>query len=234
MEKPTTVLVLAGELGPTTYPGGFQQALAPLLSAARTARDLRVLISGSPRTTNSCYQQLEAVAHALDMIGVSTEVYREAGDNRNPYVDWLRCAHVIIVGNDSASMLSDAVASGKPTLLAAPARWQAAVEARLATSSHHTPRSKHSADVRDYQATLLHRGALRFLVDENDVTSPAPIQSSSNEWDAHAAQIADVVKLHFGRPGGSRSPTGRLDLHPFGPSRPSQSAPVIPPKQLDE
>jgi mitochondrial fission protein ELM1 len=121
-DGPVTLLV-GGPAFPDVLDGAVAARLADdvLAHAARRGRSLRV--QTSPRTPPGAIRALEAAIrppHRLEILG--------RGENR--YTEALAEASEIVVTSDSVSMLSDALASGKPVSVyplpqALNLKWQA-------------------------------------------------------------------------------------------------------------
>jgi uncharacterized protein len=109
LPRPWLVALVGGSRRPYRFGVAEAHALGAALAREATARAGSVLVCGAPRTAP------EALAALAAAVGDRAEVYRfRAHDPENPYRAWLALADALVVTGESASLLADAVATGKP------------------------------------------------------------------------------------------------------------------------
>lgn len=108
LPRPWIALLVGGPSRPYVMTADTARALGAAAAQAVAARGGTLLVCGSPRTPEAAFDGLcttAAPAHAYR--------FRPADDN-NPYRDWLALADGFVVTGESASLLAEAVATGKP------------------------------------------------------------------------------------------------------------------------
>ncbi|HET8882920.1 MAG TPA: ELM1/GtrOC1 family putative glycosyltransferase [Solimonas sp.] len=110
LPRPWTVVLVGGNSRPYYFSRGSAQALATGVDYDARISGGSVLVLGSPRTPNSCLDEIER------HISAPLYLYRWQADE-NPYPALLRLADRLVVTGDSLSMLGDAVVTGKPLQL---------------------------------------------------------------------------------------------------------------------
>ena len=109
LKRPFTGLLVGGNSGPYTLGPKTAQRLGREASAMVRRAGGSLLVTTSARTSRTA---AEALAAAIDCPNF---FYRWTADAAaNPYLGILATADALIVTNDSVSMLSEAVATGKP------------------------------------------------------------------------------------------------------------------------
>lgn len=112
LPRPRIGVVLGGNSGPYTLGRHAGQRLGVAVSSLATEHDGSLLITTSSRTSPAA---AESLAAALER---PYYMYRWAGGGaENPYMAILALADAIVVTSDSVSMISEAVATGKPVHL---------------------------------------------------------------------------------------------------------------------
>lgn len=116
--RPITAVVLGGDSGPYTFGPKAARRLAQHVS--RVARDQ----GGSIAVTTSARTPPAAISAFTEETDCPCFLYRwRSGDEQNnPYLGLLALSDSIVVTGDSVSMMSEAVATGKPVFLFDPAR----------------------------------------------------------------------------------------------------------------
>ncbi len=105
---PRALILMGGTTHTYTLSKQKMQQVAAQIATFVEQHTGRVWISTSRRTGAENTAALKAALGALDNV----EIY--AGEGENPYLSWLACADVIIITNDSVSMMSEAMFTGKP------------------------------------------------------------------------------------------------------------------------
>ena len=107
-------VILGGNSGPYTLGSGCATGLARRLNRIAAQRHAALLVSTSARTPAAAVRAFERE------ITVPWYLYRwRRNDADNPYLGILALADELVVTADSISMLSEAVATGKPVYMAA-------------------------------------------------------------------------------------------------------------------
>jgi mitochondrial fission protein ELM1 len=110
LQRPWTALIVGGVSRHFTLDLGTVEALAAQL--AQQCRGGSLLVCTSPRTPPSWGAALK---QALTRAGVAHEISEYAdGRSREAYAEYLALADRIVVTGDSASMIADALRSGRP------------------------------------------------------------------------------------------------------------------------
>ena len=111
LPRPLVAVLVGGSNGRFRLGPAEGQALADQLAAMMRADRVGVAVTPSRRTAPAVQ---EALRRTLQPLGA--QVWDGAGDN--PYFGLLACADAIVVTADSVSMVSEAVATAAPVLLA--------------------------------------------------------------------------------------------------------------------
>lgn len=203
LHKPAIMVSLGSIVHPTTAYGHsnyqdyaeemdeVEENLRTLLrEAAAKAKETggSVLLSTSRRSyeafSDTIDQELSGVAHYVN------DWHKSGGADQ--YENMLQLADHLVVSADSISMLSDALALGKPTYIFVPSRRGAIRDVAFASSLANTDMIK--PEVRDYMLNLCAEGVihpLESLLDEN-VKANAPL----NNAEEIAAAVRDAYEAH--------------------------------------
>ncbi len=196
LPRPYVALLVGGSAAPYRLDAAGAAELA--LRARRLAGAGTVLATTSPRTPSNA---IDALERALPR---SALVHRWQAGADNPYAAFLGLADRIVVTGDSAAMLSDACAAGKPVYIAElPTRWDGlrrrlngrwpgwlrrAGDCLVEVGILVRPR-----DMAAFHAGLVARGLARRLGE--DAQGPPPSASPADSLAATAAR----VRALFGR-----------------------------------
>lgn len=112
-EQPLTGVVLGGNSGPYTFGPGAATRMATILSRMATKEKGALAITTSARTSS---HSIDAFLNSIDC---PYFLYRWSQDSaeENPYMGILSLSDRIVVTSDSVSMISEAVATGKPVCI---------------------------------------------------------------------------------------------------------------------
>lgn len=132
MPRPWTLVMVGGDSRPFVLDDAAAIGLARLVNAQVRANGGSAWVLGSPRTPAMA---MESLARSLD---VPSHVVRW-GEGENPYVALRQRADRLVVTNDSASMLTEALLTGRPVVpFALPRqpdwRWRLATAWRAAAA----------------------------------------------------------------------------------------------------
>lgn len=113
LPRPWTALLIGGDARPYELDADSAERLARAASRLAASRGGSLLVTTSPRTGMAQVRRLESA------ISVPCHVHRidPAADAENPYLAYLALADSFVVTGDSASMLSEACATGKPVFI---------------------------------------------------------------------------------------------------------------------
>ena len=111
LPRPLVAVLVGGSNGRFRLEAAEGQALADQLAAMMRADRIGLAVTPSRRTAPAVQ---DALRRTLEPLGAS--VWDGTGDN--PYFGLLACADAIVVTADSVSMVSEAVATAAPVLLA--------------------------------------------------------------------------------------------------------------------
>ncbi len=112
LSPPYIAIMIGGNSGPYIFSRKTAERLAAILNKDSEARKFSLLITTSARTP------INAINAVEDKLRLPKYIYRwKPDDPDNPYHAFLALAEKIIVTSDSVSMLSEAVATGKPVYL---------------------------------------------------------------------------------------------------------------------
>ncbi len=112
LDPPYIAIMIGGNSGPYTFCRKTAERLATTLNTLSDIKEYSLLITTSARTPVNAIDTIE------NRLLVPKYVYRwRPDDPDNPYHTFLALAQKIIVTCDSVSMLSEAVATGKPVYL---------------------------------------------------------------------------------------------------------------------
>lgn len=109
LSHPRWVVLLGGDSGAYRFDTRKARRLARWLN--REVTNGSVLVSNSARTPEKTFDAF------LDALQVPASVYRWNSGEDNPYLAWLALADRLVITAESISMLSEAVATGKPVYL---------------------------------------------------------------------------------------------------------------------
>jgi mitochondrial fission protein ELM1 len=109
LDRPRIAVLVGGTAWPYVLDAATARALAEQVSAAARATGGSLLVTTSRRTPPVVTATLTAALTAAAVLHCWS-----AGDPANPYLAFLGLADRIVVTADSASMLADAVSTGKP------------------------------------------------------------------------------------------------------------------------
>jgi mitochondrial fission protein ELM1 len=112
LRQPVYGVLIGGNSGPFVFNRAVVNELLKRLSEIRQATGCTFVISTSARTSGLVVDELSSFLAEGDYL------YRwRANDKLNPFTEILCKVQKIIVTGDSVAMLSDAIASGKPTYI---------------------------------------------------------------------------------------------------------------------
>lgn len=109
LPRPRVALVIGGDSWSYTFGPDTARRLGESASRGVRETDGALLVVTSPRTAR---RSADALFAAIDAPHCAHRY--DAGQRVNPYVDYLAVADEILVTGDSASMIADAVATGRP------------------------------------------------------------------------------------------------------------------------
>lgn len=111
MPAPRVAFMLGGSTHAYTLDSKRLQTLAAQLESFIQQHQGSVWISTSRRTGAKNIKALQIALAMHNRVSIYT------GDGANPYIAWLALADVIVVTNDSVSMMSEALFTGKPVII---------------------------------------------------------------------------------------------------------------------
>lgn len=124
LPQPRIALLIGGSTRKHTFTSAMGHTLAQAASDAAAAFGGSLMVTTSRRTGDA----VDAIQHELK---VPHRLYHWDQGGENPYPGFLAMADAVIVTGESVSMCSEAVATGKPVYIAAPAGLISAKHGRL-------------------------------------------------------------------------------------------------------
>ncbi|MBO6520536.1 MAG: mitochondrial fission ELM1 family protein [Rhodospirillales bacterium] len=124
LPAPRIALLIGGSTRKHTFTPAMGHTLAQAASDAASALGGSLMVTTSRRTGDA----IDAIQHELK---APHRLYHWDQGGENPYPGFLALADAVIVTGESVSMCSEAVATGKPVYIAAPAGLISAKHARL-------------------------------------------------------------------------------------------------------
>jgi mitochondrial fission protein ELM1 len=115
LPPPRIAVILGGPAGATSYQEADIERFSTRLSALTRTNPASFLVTPSRRTPTAL-----AVAAERAISGHPALIWRGTGEN--PYLSFLALADAVVVTGDSANMVSEAMATGRPVLIFRPDR----------------------------------------------------------------------------------------------------------------
>ncbi|NNF77681.1 MAG: nucleoside-diphosphate sugar epimerase [Rhizobiales bacterium] len=186
LPRPWTALILGGAPWPFRFDEPAMQELAAQVNAL-TGGSGTCIVCSSPRTPQGA---ADAIASLLEG---STFAYNWSKDGPNPYHALLASSDRLVICGDSASMLGEACASGKPVYIYdLPSRAFSGATARLGTALSRTGLITPPRNMRALHRGLIEQGhALALATPATDKT-----RKLTNQVGAASQRVAALFKAH--------------------------------------
>ncbi len=214
LPRPRIALLVGGQAKPFVFPAERARALALEASRLAAAEGGALLVTTSRRTPEDAVEALTAALTGPH------HVHRwSGGGDANPYLAFLALADAFVVTGDSASMLAEACATGRPVylfdlpqhlpaswrrerflrnLLLAPSGWAAGrggIVERIARLSAEIPARgwiRYPRDLSRLHASLIAEGRVRRLGDRFERPPPPPIDETERAAQRVRALMAEA------------------------------------------